>query len=129
MLPSLEALLAAHRFLKLRHRWRWEMDPTGLAEALREAEALAGGRLEDEPAALFFALTRHRNDLGDAWDALPTLLAQRLAERSLRVALHVPVDDPDLHALRMRIVARDPEKRATFDDVRAFLAARSRPLA
>ncbi|MFT3773924.1 MAG: hypothetical protein QM820_51805 [Minicystis sp.] len=128
MLPPLEELLSAYAFLKRRHRWRWHPDAAGIGEALREAEAIANGRVEDEPAALFFALTRRRNDLGDAWETLPVLVVQQLTRTSLQAELRVTVEDSDLRALRMRIVERELAKRATFDDVRAFLAARLRPL-
>jgi hypothetical protein len=128
MLPRLEELLDGYEYLKRRHQWRWPIDPVGVAVALREAAALAGGCVEDEPAALLFALTRRRIDLADAWERLPLLLVRSLARRSLGAELRLDVDDPAVRALRMRILARDPEGRATFDDVRAFIAARLRPL-
>jgi hypothetical protein len=126
MLPTLESVLATHAFLKRRHRWRWDVDPSGLDEALREAQALAGEREEDEPAALFLALTRRRNDLADAWESLPFVFVKGLVAEVFGADLDVRVDDPGLHALRMKIVARQPVDRATLDDVRAFLAGHLR---
>jgi hypothetical protein len=126
MLPPLASVLRTHAFLKIRYRWRWDPDAAGIAEALREAESLAGGRPEDEPAALLFAFTRHKNDLADAWETLPFVFAKNLVREALHAELLLTVDDPALHALRMRIIEREPAKRASFDEVRAFLAARLR---
>jgi hypothetical protein len=127
MLPRLEELLDGYAYLKRRHRIRWELDPRGVEDALREAAVLAGDRTEDEPAALFLALTRRRNDLADAWEMLPIIVVRNLAPSVLGAELRLDPEDPDLRALRMRILARDPTKRATLEDVRTFFAARLVP--
>lgn len=79
MLPPLDELLDVCAYLQRRHRFRWELDPIGVEQALREAAALAGGRPEDEPAALFLALTRRRNDSADAWATSPAASGERRA--------------------------------------------------
>jgi len=124
MIPPLEKLLDAHAYLKRRFRWRRPLDVVGVEEALREAAALAHGRPEDEPAALLFALTRRPNDLTDAWDQLPLVLVENLLREQLGVEVRLDPADLALRALRMRVLARDPAKRATFEDLRAFLASR-----
>lgn len=121
-------VVAAFEFLALRFRWRWPLDLVGVDEALREAEVLAAGREEEEPAALLFALLRRPMDLGDAWAELPLTTAQNLI-RKRGVMISLDARDPEVQALCMRVIARDPTRRATFDDVRAFLAERTRPLA
>lgn len=127
MLPPLEKLLDAHAYLKRRFRWRRPLDVVGVEEALREAAALAGERAEDEPAALLFALTRRPNDLTDAWDQLPLVLVENLAREQLGAEIRLDPADLALRALRMRVLAREPAKRATFEDLRAFLAPRLGP--
>jgi hypothetical protein len=128
MLPPLAEVLASYTFLKRRFRWRWALDPAGVEEALREAAACAGDRVEDEPAALLYALLRRPMDLGDAHPELAFLLARSHARSALGAALPLDAHDPELRALRMRLVARDPARRATYDDVCAFVAERLRPL-
>lgn len=127
MLPALGDLVDAHAFMKRRYRWRRPLDVIGVEEALREAAALSCGRIDDEPAALLYALLRRPNDLTDAWPQL----AYVVVENFVREALHAEVrlddlEDMDLRALRMRVNARAPADRATFEDVRAFLASRIR---
>ena len=129
MLPPLGEVLASYAFLKRRLRWRWALDPSGVEEALREAAACAGDREEEEPAALLYVLLRRPMDLGDAHPELPFLLARNHARNALGAELRLNAHDPELWALSMRLVARDPAQRATYEDVSAFVAARLRPLA
>jgi hypothetical protein len=126
MLPPLAEVLASCAFLKRRFHWRWTPDQAGVEEALREAAACAGDRVEEEPAALLFALLRRPMDLGDAHPGLAFLLARGHARSALGSALVLDPHDPELHALRMRLVARDPARRATYEDVCAFVADRLR---
>ena len=123
---SVAEVVRTHAFLARRFRWRLPLVLAGLEEALREAEALAGGRVEDEPAALLLALLRRPMDLGDAWERLPLVLVEN-AVRQLGAEIRLDPTDREVHSLRMRAVARKPTDRATFDDVRAFLAVRLRP--
>jgi len=78
--------------------------------------------------ALLFALLRRPMDLGDANPDLAFLLASGHARRTLGAALRLDAHDPELRALRMRLLARDPARRATYEDVCAFVAERLRPL-
>jgi hypothetical protein len=118
-------ILHTHVYLARRFRWRMPIVIAGIDEALREAEALAVGRPEDEPAALLFALLRRPMDLRDAWERLPFVLAENLL-RQLGAEIRLDPLAADVQALRMRVIARDPTERATLDDVRAFLAERTR---
>jgi hypothetical protein len=125
MIPSVERIVQAVGFLGRRFRWRWPTNVAGLREAIAEAEVLAAGREEDEPAALLYALLRRPNDLGDAWPLLAILLAENHAAELGR-ALRLQEDDA-LRSLRMRIIARDPDRRAGFSEVRNFVSARMSP--
>ncbi len=128
MLISLGEIIDTHRFLARRFRWHWPLDPAGVEEALREADALADGRVDDEPAALLLALMRRRMDLGDAWERLPLVVVENVA-RKLGAEIRLDPRDTEVQALRMRAIARDPADRATLDDVRALLVSRlGRPL-
>jgi len=127
MLISAADVVEMYGFLALRFRWRRAPDVVGVEEALREADSLAGERIEDAPAALLFALIRRPMDLGDASERLPYVLVENLARR-LGAEVRLDPLAADMRTLRERILARDPERRATFDDVRAFLAARTRSL-
>jgi hypothetical protein len=82
---------------------------------LREASELAADRIEDEPAAILFAMTRRPRRLGDAWQALPLVLAENMA-RKAGMQLRLDIRDVELESLRLRVAAR----LATFDDVRAW---------
>ena len=103
--------------------------PAGVTEALRDAAACAGDRIEDEPAALLFAFLRRPMDLGDAHPELTFLLVRAHARNALRATLRLDAHDPELRALRMRLVARAPARRATYEDVRALVVERLRPIA
>jgi hypothetical protein len=127
MLPGLGELVDAHAFMKRRYRWRRPLDVIGLEEALREAGALSGGRTDDEPAALLYALLRRPNDLTDAWPQLAYIIVENFARVALGADVRLDdLEDMELRALRMRVNARVVADRATFEDVRAFLATRVR---
>ena len=118
MLTSVADIVDTHTFLARRFRWQWPIDVVGVAEALREAESLAAGRTEDEPAAgEWISVTRG--------STLPLILVENLV-RKLGTAVRLDPCDREVQVLRMRAVARDPALRATLDDVRAFLNARIR---
>ena len=123
---SASEVVRTHAFLARRFRWRLPLVLAGVEEALREADALAAGKAEDEPAALLLALLRRPMDLGDAWERLPLVLVENLV-RQLGAEIRLDPADREVQALRMRAVARKPGDRATFDEVRAFLAARLSP--
>ncbi|MFO0762246.1 MAG: hypothetical protein U0359_37750 [Byssovorax sp.] len=119
MIPPLDEVRAAHVFLARRFDLSRRLDEVAVAEALREADALAGGRIRDEPAALLFAFTKRPRKLGDAWQRLPLMLAENLA-RKADMELRLDVRDVELEELRLRVAVRS----ATFDDVRAWVAER-----
>jgi hypothetical protein len=58
MLPPLARFLSEVAFPLRRHAKRARLDVPAIMEALREAEALAAGHEQDEPAALFFVCSR-----------------------------------------------------------------------
>jgi len=124
MIPSLPEVLLAHSMFVRRHGFKPHRDETQIAEALRLAEQLAAGRFRDEPAALLFALSRRWSALGEAWEGFPALCADNLAAELLGARLDVALDDPDLGVFRLAIVTG----AASFDDVRAWVAAHLRPL-
>ncbi len=66
MLPDLGALLAGYALYAKQNGFAPDRDEGRLADALREAGELAGARQADEPAALFFALTRRPRAFGTA---------------------------------------------------------------
>jgi hypothetical protein len=98
-------------------------DEALIAAALALAVELSQGRAEDEPAAMFFALSRRWAALGAAWDVMPLLCAQNLAS-ALGARLVVEVQDWEAVKLRLRIVSG----HADFAEVRAWVAERMRPL-
>lgn len=121
MIPTLDEVEAAYAFLARRFGLARELDQEAVADALHEATDLAAGRVEDEPAALLFAMTKRPRRLGDAWQALPLVLAENMA-RTSGLALRLDVNDVDLESLRLRVVAR----LATFEEVRAWVESRLR---
>lgn len=76
---AIEDVRAAHAFLARRFGLEDPLDEAAMVAALGEAAELAGGRAEDEPAAVLVALTRRPRRLGDAWLRLPLVIAQNLA--------------------------------------------------
>jgi hypothetical protein len=58
--------------------------------------------------------------MGAAWQHLPLGLANNLAREQLGAELHLVPEDVELENLRLAVVAR----MATFEDVRAWVAAR-----
>jgi hypothetical protein len=126
VIPSLGYVLLAHTaHVRLFRLPETPCDAPRLGEALTEAAALAAGHEAEEPAALLFALTRRPRALGHykVWETFPLFLAERHAER-LGVALQLDPGDVALEILRLRVKRGD----ATFEEVRAWIAARLRPI-
>jgi hypothetical protein len=115
-LRALDRYVAARRLSPRR-------DERLIADALRLAEELSGGRAEDEPAALLFALSRRQRALGDAWEGYPLLCARNMAHM-MGWELDLRLDDFELSMLRVRVAWG----QAGFEEVRAWIAARRRPL-
>jgi hypothetical protein len=110
MIPSLVEVRRAYSFHARRFNLPRRFDEPAIGTALRDAADLAVGRLEDEPAALLFALTRLPRQLGEMWEGLPLVLAENHARNALGIHLRLAPEDIDL------------------EDLRAFVAARLRPL-
>jgi hypothetical protein len=122
VIPSLAEFLENHRrFVVLRDLSR-RRDESRIAESLAEATELCAGHPEDEPAAMLFAFSKRARAIADAWN-LPVLYARNLA-RAQGLMLLLEFDDIELIALRLRVATN----RATFEDMRAFVAARLRPM-
>jgi hypothetical protein len=84
--------------MKVRHRWRRPLDVVGIEEALREAATLAGDHVEDEPAALLYALMRRPIDLADGWPLLAYLMAENQARNALHAELRLDPSDTEVRA-------------------------------
>ncbi len=123
MIPSLPEILRTHTLFARRHALNPRRDETLIAEGLRLAEQLAAGRVEDEPAAVLYALSRRWSALGEAWEVFPVVYARNLATAGGN-RLDISTTDVDLGILRLKIVTG----AASFEDVRAWLAAHLRPL-
>jgi hypothetical protein len=121
MLPDLEALLAGYALYAKQNRFAPDRDEARLADALREAGALAGGHEEDEPAALFFALTRRPRTFGRAHGRMTLHLAVQHA-RALDLAL--TADVAVLELMRARIL----REAIDFEDLRDWFAAHLAPV-
>lgn len=79
MLPSAERLLEGFTFFARRHAPLSRIDEEAILAALAEAERLAAGREDDEPAALFYACARRSRAFGAlARDFIP-FIARRQA--------------------------------------------------
>lgn len=104
--------------------------------ARRLAAKLAAGDPSSEPAALLFGLSLHMRELGAAWSTFGLLVSRNFARRALDMDLVLHADAAtELHRLRLTIArdreafegAPDDERRAMFEPLRAFVAARTRP--
>ncbi len=88
---------------------------TAVRAAIAEAEGIAADDPANEPAAVFYAFTRHRRAFGDGWRRVTVLLAQSQA-RPLRIV----ATTEECHALLLATFHGE----YTFDDVRAWFASR-----
>lgn len=120
MIPSIDEVLAAHEFVARRLDVDGRPNTEQIAGCLDEARAFADDRPADEPAALFFALTRRPRALGGLWRTLPLLLAVNQAREG---GLRVNATEEEWRSLRLDIVSR----RASIDDVREWFAQRLSP--
>lgn len=124
MLPTTRELAKRHGAFCLKKHIKWSECDVELSAALALAEHLTEGRAEDEPAALLYTLSLPARALGDAWLAFPLEQALRLGrEAGLRIDLQP--DDVDLMMLLLAVM--DPRLGVGFPEVRAFVAARTRP--
>jgi hypothetical protein len=84
-------------------------------DALREAGTLAGGRETDEPAALFFALSRRPRSFGKAHGEMTLHIT---VEHARVLGFALTVDVAVLELMRARIVRGAIE----FDELRNWFA-------
>ncbi len=108
-------LAASIDFLSQRFALSGYQDDRALREVADEANRLAGGDLNAEPAAVFYALSRRARSLRDAWSLLPELVAVNRAR-----AAGWTFAPEGVRALRVQVASG----KATFDDVAAWFAAR-----
>jgi hypothetical protein len=121
MLPDLETLAQGYALYARQNHLPPDLDEARLAEALREARTLAGDREADEPAALFFALSRRPRTFGRAHGRMTLHLAVEHAKvLGLGFTVHVAV----LELTRARIV----REAIDFDELRAWFAQHLAPL-
>lgn len=112
-------LAASIDFLSQRFGLSGHRDERALSQAAEEANRLAAGDPDAEPAAVFYALSRRARALRDAWSLLPDLVALNRAR-----AAGWTFAPEGVRALRVAVASG----RVTFDDVAAWFASRRRPL-
>lgn len=115
MLPGLEGMLAGYVLYAQQNRFAPDRDEARLAEALREAEALSAGQQLDEPAALFFALSRRPRTFGRVHGRMTLHVT---VEHARGLGLALTVDVAVLELIRARIVRRAIE----FEELRVWFA-------
>jgi hypothetical protein len=118
MLPSPERFLEGFAFFARRHAPLTQMSEAAIVEALDEAEHLAEGNPQNEPAALFYACATRSRAFGTLGREFIPFITRRHAHT---IGVQLVVEDVVLDILRARIVLG----AVTFDDVRAELAKRS----
>lgn len=119
MLPSPERLLEGLAFFARRHTPPARAEEEAITAALAEAERLADGREEDEPAALFFACARRSRMFGALAREFIPFVARRHA---LAAGSSLVADDVVLDILRTRVLLG----AMTFDELRSDFTERRR---
>jgi hypothetical protein len=120
MLPSVDAILGAHRYVVRRYGLTDTVREVGVRNAWALARGLCAGEEAAEPAALFYALVCFPHALGSSWWVLPALLAANHA-RTLGYCLRAT--HAELAFLCEPIAANALE----FEDVSAWFARRLEP--
>lgn len=115
MLPHLDALLAGYELYAKQNRFAPIRDEARLLDALREAGALAANQETDEPAALFYALSRRPRTFGKAHGEMTLHITLEHA-RGLGFALTVNV------AVLELIRARVARGAIEFSELRDWFA-------
>lgn len=119
MVPSADEILAAWPFLARRFGIDATPSRVAIEAAVRLAIECAADRVDDEPAALFYAFARYPRAVPGAW----RLLGERLARaHGARLGLVLVPTAAELAALRLEIV----QGRADCAAVKAWFAARLR---
>jgi hypothetical protein len=120
MLPDPAAFLRGLAFFLRRRGKVARLDAPAIVEALREAEQLAAGRVEDEPAALFLACARRSRAFGMAAQEVVPFVAIGQARA---IGRELAAKEIELAILRLRAV----RGALDFEELRAWFAARLRP--
>jgi hypothetical protein len=123
VIQPLDAFLAGLRTFLRGRGLSSRLDEARIAAALGLAQKLAGDRPDDEPAALLFALSRDARALGPAWEDYPLVCARNMA-RAAGFELDAWPREVELENLRLRVAFG----AASFDEVRAWVAAHRHPL-
>lgn len=121
MLPALDDLLDGFALYTERRRRDARCDERAVRAALREAARLSGGHEPDEPAALFYALARHRSAFGALHGDMLVLLAAEQA-RAVGLELRFTPIEIDIHAIRIL------RGEMTFPELCGWFAARLSPI-
>lgn len=101
MLPHLDALLAGYELYARQNQFAPTRDEVRLLDALREASALAADQEADEPAALFFALSRRPRTFGKAHGEMTLHIT---VEHARGLGFAVTANVAVLELIRARIV-------------------------
>lgn len=121
MLPDLHALLTGYELYAAQNRFSPNRDEARVADALREAGTLAGDREADEPAALFFALSRRPRTFGTAHGRMTLHLT---VEHARVLGFALTVDVAVLELMRARVVRQAIE----FEELRTWFTAHLAPI-
>lgn len=119
MIPTAEEFLAGYEFYR-RRTGALPASERAIRAALAMAAQLAGGREEDEPAALLFAFASYRRAFPGAWRFMAATIALTQV-RAQGATVNASMDE--VNALLLRVMYSE----AGFEDVRAWLAQRIRP--
>lgn len=123
MIPTRDQVVHAWLWTARRERLARAPNPQVIDLALAEASELAT-EIEDEPAALFYALARRPRGLGDAWGTTIVLLAANHARLCRTGFGSGPEELTELDRLRVAIVVQ----RLSFEHVRRWFRARMKPV-
>jgi hypothetical protein len=122
MLLGADDLLEHLEQLARRQGARGRFDRASVDAALAEAEQLAGGRAQDEPAAMFLAFARRSRAFGAVSESFVSALARAQA---IAVGYELVIEDLELQMLRAGVLRGE----LTFEDLRAWFADCLRPFA
>ncbi|MBX3275906.1 MAG: hypothetical protein KF729_36950 [Sandaracinaceae bacterium] len=120
MIPSAEALIEGWAFLARRYGLSGAVDARAVGRVVALARACAAGAEADEPAALFFALSREPEAFAGGWRRATEVFPSAHAH-----ALGWTLDATPLEVANQRLAVY--AGRAGFEDTRAWFAARLRP--
>lgn len=121
MIPDASTVLIGAVFLARRYGVRRPPDAEVVRLALAKAEALAGGVERDEPAALFHALASVPHAFPGVGSGVVLLVTMN---HSAALGLVLDAERGEL----LRYVRAISDGRVSFDEVRAWFAARTRAL-